>query len=105
MNNWKETHLRSYIDNCLVINSPEWNRLIAAIKKVEIWTALAFAEKQGDNIFMAQALISSSGQVVLHRHKLRPSGSERDMFSDGTIDMIKAVDTPMGRATMLQCGE
>lgn len=54
---------------------------------------------------MAQALIDTTGEVILHRHKLRPSEGERDIWSDGTIDGLKVVDTPYGRWGMLECWE
>lgn len=86
------TYLASYVDNSMVVGGPEWNRLIAANTNAGIWARLAFAEKAGDRIYMAQLLISPSGEVVIHRHKLRSSGSERDMFSDGTIDILECVE-------------
>ncbi|WYZ36141.1 hypothetical protein EsH8_XI_000024 [Colletotrichum jinshuiense] len=104
-NDWKKTHLNMYIDNALVVGSHEWNRLISAVKVVGIWAALAFAERKDNRLFMAQALVSPKGELVMHRHKLRPSGSERDMFSDGEIDMLKVINTDLGRVSMLQCGE
>lgn len=70
-----------------------------------IWAAVAFSERSGNQIYMAQALISEAGEVVMHRRKLRPSGSERDMFSDGTVDQLRVVKTALGRVGMLQCGE
>ncbi|OJI84032.1 hypothetical protein ASPTUDRAFT_201383 [Aspergillus tubingensis CBS 134.48] len=104
-NDWKKTHLASYIENSLEIGSHEWNTLIDGIKSVGIWAAVAFSERSGNYIYMAQALISKDGEVVMHRRKLRPSGSERDMFSDGTVDQLRVVNTPLGRVGMLQCGE
>ncbi|KAF7891574.1 hypothetical protein EAF00_007876 [Botryotinia globosa] len=46
---------------------------------------------------MGQALISSKGEVLLLRQKLRPSGCERGIWSDGTKDELKVVATPYGR--------
>lgn len=68
------THLASYVDNSMVVGGPEWDRLIAAITNAGIWARLAFAERAGDRIYMAQSLISPSGEVVIYRHKLRPFG-------------------------------
>ncbi|KAJ0415659.1 carbon-nitrogen hydrolase [Aspergillus carlsbadensis] len=104
-NDWSKSHLASYIDNSLVVGSPDWDRIIDAAKANAIWTAVAFSEKMHNRIYMAQALISPEGEVVIHRHKLRPSGSERDMFSDGSIDGFKVVNLPIGRTGMLECGE
>lgn len=104
-NDWASTHLPSYIDNSLVIGGEEWQRLVGAIASERVWAMLAFSEREGDHIYMAQALISPDGVIVHHRRKLRPSGSERDIFSDGTMEQIKVVETGIGRVGMLQCGE
>ncbi|PWY69969.1 aliphatic nitrilase [Aspergillus eucalypticola CBS 122712] len=93
-NDWKKTHLASYIENSLEIGSHEWNTLVDGIVR-----------GSGNYIYMAQALISRDGEVVMHLRKLRPSGSERGMFSDGTVDQLRVVNTPLGRVGMLQCGE
>jgi nitrilase len=97
--------LNAYIDNALVMGSEQWNRLIDAIVSAQIWTALAFAERDSDHIYMSQALISPTGTTFHHRRKLRPSNSERDVFSDGKVEDIKVVETELGRVGMLQCGE
>lgn len=36
---------------------------------------LSYSERNGNKIYMAQALISPEGETLIHRHKLRPSGS------------------------------
>ena len=88
-----------------MIGSEQWLALVEAIVTAEIWTALAFAERDGNHTYMMQALVSPTGMTVHHRRKLRPSGSERDMFSDGNVEDIKVFDTDVGRVGMLQCGE
>jgi hypothetical protein len=45
--------LNAYIDKALVMGSEQWNRLIDAIVSAQIWTALAFAERDGDHIYMS----------------------------------------------------
>lgn len=90
----------------MTISSPDWNRLIEAIKEVGIYAGLAYSELKGDNIYMSQTLISPLGDTLAHRHKLRPSGSERWFFTDGSIDGLKTVATTQhGRIGMLECGE
>lgn len=54
---------------------------------------------------MAQSLIAPDGEILIHRHKLRPSAQDRDLWSDGKLDQIYAVSTPIGRIGMLSCGE
>ncbi|KAL4904310.1 hypothetical protein BDW74DRAFT_178895 [Aspergillus multicolor] len=104
-NNWTHTHLPAYIANALVVGSPEWTRLITTIKETHLYAALSFAQRSADNLFMAQALISPLGDTLIFRHKLRPSGSERDIFSDGSIDQLKVITSSHGRVGLLECGE
>ncbi|GKZ26572.1 hypothetical protein AbraIFM66951_002630 [Aspergillus brasiliensis] len=104
-NNWTTTHLPAYIENAMVVGGPEWSRLISGIKETGLYAGLTFAQRLGDNLFMAQALISPIGDELIFRHKLRPSGAERDIFSDGTVDQLKVVTSAYGRVGMLECGE
>ncbi|KAF3040451.1 hypothetical protein E8E12_002097 [Didymella heteroderae] len=99
------THLPAYIENAMVVGGPEWVRLISAIQDADIYAGLSFAQKLGDNLFMSLALISPSGDELIFRQKLRPSGVERDIFSDGSIDQLKVVTSAYGRVGMLECGE
>lgn len=94
-----------YLDNSLVVGSDKWDRIVGAIKESAIWTALAFSELKDDRLYMSQALISPVGEIVNHRHKVRPSGSERDMFTDGGMSGLRVFNTEIGRLGMMECGE
>ncbi|OJJ65797.1 hypothetical protein ASPBRDRAFT_70193 [Aspergillus brasiliensis CBS 101740] len=98
-------HVQSYYDNSLVEGSSQWNKLLSAAKENHIYVVPAFSHRQGDYIYMAQALISPAGETILLRHKLRPSGGEREIWSDGTIEGLKVVATPYGRWGLLECWE
>ncbi|GAA5893537.1 hypothetical protein JCM6882_007846 [Rhodosporidiobolus microsporus] len=102
---WRATHLADYIENSLVVDSPQWNKLLQAASDNAVYVGLGYTEREGDKIYMAQALVDPQGQVLIHRHKLRPSGGERTLFSDGTIDQLEVVSTPIGRISMLECWE
>lgn len=64
---------------------------------------LSFSEKDNTRLYMAQSLIAPDGEVLIHRHKLRPSAQERELWSDGKLDHVYAVSTPIGRIGMLSC--
>ncbi|KAK4496774.1 hypothetical protein PRZ48_012757 [Zasmidium cellare] len=104
-NNWYRDQLPSYVQNCLVVGSEDWSRLVTAAQDGGIYLAFGFCERTDHSIFMAQALISPSGDLLVHRHKLRPSGEERFIFSDGSMDMSNVVTTPHGRIGLLECYE
>ncbi|KAJ5574268.1 uncharacterized protein N7459_008695 [Penicillium hispanicum] len=104
-NPWFEYHVKDYIDNSLVVGSENWNKLVQAATDNEIYVGLSFSEKDAVHLYMAQALVAPDGEILIHRHKLRPSAQERDLWTDGTVDQIYAVSTPIGRIGMLSCGE
>ncbi|KAJ5908530.1 hypothetical protein N7495_001212 [Penicillium taxi] len=94
-----------YINNSLVEDDANWKKLVAAVKATGIYLAFGFSERQDDYLYMAQALFSPDGEKLIHRHKLRPSGGERNLWSDGLLHSFKVVDTPYGRMGMLECWE
>jgi predicted amidohydrolase len=100
-----EKHAAEYAEASLVVNSTQWNSLIQAAVSNKVYLGLGFSERAGDYIYMGQALIGPTGAVLLHRHKLRPSGSERALWSDGTLQELEVVSTPIGRISMLECWE
>ncbi|GAA5855209.1 hypothetical protein JCM8547_008986 [Rhodosporidiobolus lusitaniae] len=104
-NDWMLKHVDSYIENSLVVNSTQWQQFVNAAKSNEVYVALGFSERAGDHIYMAQALLGPDGETLIHRHKLRPSGSERDLWSDGTIEELQVVSSPIGRISLLECWE
>ncbi|KAJ5345833.1 hypothetical protein N7452_003837 [Penicillium brevicompactum] len=99
------SHAESYINNSLVIDSPEWNDLKKAAKNSKVYIAPAFSHHTNGTIYMGQALISPEGEVLHLRHKLRPSGGEREIWSDGTVEGLKVIATPYGRWGLLECWE
>lgn len=94
-----------YINNSLTVGDENWDRLIKGIKDAGIYTALAYSEVKGDHMYMTQTLVSPLGDLILHRHKLRPSGSERWFFTDGDTDGLRVVTTSKGRVGVIECGE
>lgn len=89
----------------MVVGDANWNRLIDGIRNAGVYASLCFAERTDLYLYMAQALVSPTGDILIHRHKLRPSGGERAIFTDGTIQEIQTVTTRFGRVGMLECGE
>ncbi|PPJ49687.1 hypothetical protein CBER1_02169 [Cercospora berteroae] len=94
-----------YLGQGLVVNSSNWHRLLQAARDNAVWLEFGFARLDGDLTYMGQAIVDPDGQVVQIRDKLRPSGAERTIFSDGTMDMIKVHQTPWGRMGALECWE
>ncbi|KAL5047415.1 carbon-nitrogen hydrolase [Aspergillus fruticulosus] len=78
---------------------------VAAAKPAVVHVALAYSERNGDYIYMAPTLINPEGEVLIHGHRVRPSRGTRNIWSDGTIDERKVVETPFGHVGMLECWE
>jgi nitrilase len=89
----------------MVKGGSEWNRLISATQNAGIYTGLSFAEKLDDNLFMVLTLISPTGAELISHHKLRPSGAERNIFSDGTTDQLTVITSTYGKDGFPICGE
>ncbi|KAJ7812758.1 carbon-nitrogen hydrolase [Mycena olivaceomarginata] len=64
--------------NCL-------SEILAAAKEAGIWlvwVVLGFCEVDGGSTYASQAIISSEGEPVLHRRKLKATGQERTIWGD-----------------------
>jgi nitrilase len=105
INNWTEEYLPMYIENSITVGDSTWQILLDGAKSAGIYAGIMFSERDGDHIYMAQALLSPKGAIIHHRRKLRPSGSERWFFSDGTMEGLQVQATDIGRVGMLECGE
>jgi nitrilase len=87
------------------IDSPQFASLVKAFADAGIYGTFGFSELADDMIFMSQVLIGPDGSILHHRRKLRPSGTERDIWSDGDISGLKVIPTPHGRIGLLECWE
>ena len=124
-NSWLQLHGIDYIDNSIKAGDANWNRLIQGAIDNEIYLvspaipnayasghipnisikAVSISEKDTVHLFMSQLLISPTGQVLIHRHKIRPGGRERDLWTDGKLAGLHVASTPIGRIGMLSCAE
>jgi aliphatic nitrilase len=102
---WLFSRVEEYVAQSLVVDSKEWQSLRNAARDNEIFVSFGFSERGGDFIYMSQALFGPDGEVLINRRKVRPSGSERGLWSDGDMQGLQVVDTEIGRIGMLQCWE
>ncbi|KAI0888615.1 carbon-nitrogen hydrolase [Annulohypoxylon maeteangense] len=74
-----------YIYNSLAIESDEMEQIKETAKKYSIAVVLGFSERSPSNsVYIAQAIISPQGELVLHRRKVKPTHMERTIFGDGS---------------------
>jgi aliphatic nitrilase len=94
-------HVQRYFDNSLSVGSPEFQRLCDAARRLHLWVALCYSERDGGG----QALIDENGEVVYTRRKLRPTHVERSVFGEGDGSHLHVATTSIGRVGMMNCWE
>ncbi|ESK92265.1 nitrilase [Moniliophthora roreri MCA 2997] len=81
----------------LSVTSSQYQRILQTTRDAGIWVVLGFVELDGNSMYAAQSIISSTGEVVLHRRKIKPTGHERTIWGDAPADSLKtAVQGPDG---------
>ncbi|KAJ0333730.1 hypothetical protein COL922a_010653 [Colletotrichum nupharicola] len=84
----------------------EMLRIRQAAAENNIYVVFGFSERVGASLYLAQMLINSEGNILLHRRKPKPTHVERTIFGDSTGDSLTTVvDTPLGKIGMLNCWE
>ncbi|KAK1957490.1 carbon-nitrogen hydrolase [Colletotrichum sublineola] len=95
--------IAQYVSQSMALDGPEFEALAAAFKAAGMYGSFGFSERDGDAIYMSQALIGPEGATLIHRRKLRPSGVERSIWSDGDPSGLTVTATQHGRMGMLEC--
>jgi nitrilase len=96
-----------YIQSSLSISSPEMQSICTAAKKNSIAVVLGFSENDHNSLYIAQVIISSSGDILVQRRKLKPTHMERTVFGDATGNSLNNVVEVegVGRVGALACWE
>jgi nitrilase len=102
---WQSQFVVRYSQNSLELGSPEFARISAAAADLGIAIVLGHSERVGGSLYMGQAFISSSGEVLRTRRKLKPTHVERAVFGDGDGSDLAVVDSEFGRLGGLCCAE
>lgn len=82
-------------------------RIQASARENAISVSLGFSERDGESVYIAQALIDASGKMRMTRRKLKPTHMERTIFGDASGECLaKVVDLPeVGKVGSLSCWE
>lgn len=98
--------IHEYMANSMSRNSPEMRRICQAVKDAGIVVVLGYSERDGSSLYIAQSFISTEGEIVHHRRKVKPTHVERSIWGDAQADSLKCViDTPFGKVGGLNCWE
>lgn len=83
------------------------DRIRAAAKKGKIAVVLGFSERDNETLYIAQALISRDGEIIMTRRKIKPTHMERTVFGEGSgASLLNVTDIPeIGKVGMLCCWE
>lgn len=98
----------TYVENCLTITSPQMARIQEAAATHQIAVGLGFSERDGESVYIAQALINSAGAIEVSRRKMKPTHMERTIFGDASGTCLAPVVPLNGdgpRVGSLSCWE
>jgi nitrilase len=102
---WGMQFVPRYHANSLKADGPELAALAAAAAKANINVVMGFSEIDGGSLYLSQALISDTGEILFKRRKLKPTHVERTLFGEGDGSDFQVVDTSVGRLGALCCAE
>ncbi|KAI8635245.1 aliphatic nitrilase [Xylariaceae sp. FL1651] len=87
-----------YTLNSLSVESKEMERIRDAARANSIAVVIGFAERSPtDSLYIAQAIISPQGELLLKRRKIKPTHVERTVFGDGSgPDLNNVVEIEFG---------
>lgn len=96
--------VQKYMANSITAYGEEMLQIRQAAAESQIYVGFGFSEHVGASLYLGQVMIDSSGNIILHRRKTKPTHVERTLFGDSTGDSLTTVvDTPLGKIGMLNC--
>ncbi|KAK3720832.1 hypothetical protein LTR37_003495 [Vermiconidia calcicola] len=96
-----------YVQNSLRVDSAEMKTMCGAAAEHQINVSLGFSEREGESVYIAQALIDETGKIKMTRRKMKPTHMERTIFGDASGECLaKVIDLPdVGKVGGLSCWE
>jgi len=87
------------------IDGPEIARIREAAAAHGLTVVLGLSEQDHGSLYMAQLIIGPTGEILLHRRKLKPTHAERTLFGEGDGGDLEVIETAHGRLGALNCWE
>jgi nitrilase len=94
-----------YMANSMTREAAEMDRIQQAAAEYGTHVVLGFSERAGGSLYIAQATISDTGELIGVRRKLKPTHVERTVFGEGDGSDLQVHDTSLGRVGALNCWE
>ena len=98
-------YFQTYHENCLVVDSPQFQRLAAAASEHGIYLSMGASERDYGSLYISEFLFDDQGKLVKARRKLKPTHMERTIFGEGDGSDLEVSDTALGRIGQLACWE
>ena len=95
----------SYAANSMTRDGAEMQRIQDAAAGHGVHVVFGFSERAGGSLYMAQAFVSDTGELISVRRKLKPTHVERAVFGEGDGSDLQVHDTSLGKLGALNCWE
>ena len=103
----RELWLR-YSNSCPAVNGSELQQLGSIASEYDIWLAIGVVEREvvGGSLYCSILYFSPEGRLVGRHRKLKPTASERLIWSDAnSADSLATIETEFARVGGLICWE
>src|SRR6266702_1028641 len=82
-----------YLTSSMTRDGADIDRIRQAAARHDIHVVLGFSERSGGSLYMAQAFISGTGELISVRRKLKPTHVERSVFGECDGSDLQGHDT------------
>jgi nitrilase len=100
---------QEYWDAAVEVPGPVTRAIGTAARNAKAFVAVGVIERDtefsGGSLFCSVVFFNPDGELVGVHRKLKPTGSERLIWSEGDGSTMPVIDTPAGRAGALICWE
>jgi len=100
---------QEYWDAAVEVPGPVTRAIGAAARSAKAFVAVGVIERDtefsGGSLFCSVVFFNPDGELVGIHRKLKPTASERLIWSEGDGSTMPVIDTPAGRAGALICWE
>lgn len=94
-----------YLEQAFTHGSAAAHTIARAAAAHRIHVVMGMAEREGDQLYIAQWLVDDRGATRLQRRKVKPGPLEQRVFAEGGEHDLPVVDTDLGRVGALACAE
>ncbi|TDD39100.1 carbon-nitrogen hydrolase family protein [Saccharopolyspora elongata] len=94
-----------YFANSMTRDGDEMQRIKDAAAQHGVHVVLGFSERDGGTLYLSQAFISDTGELISVRRKLKPTHVERSVFGEGDGSDLQVHATSLGKVGALCCWE